>query len=235
MRKKTIKIDESRCNACCLCVSACSEGAIGLIGGKAKLLNDTHCNEFGRCLAVCPTKAITFEEVEENDDDVDLISNNIENKLKSHANMLYSRTSKLKTNPEPEQEDRVESHLNQWPIQIKLIPSNASYFNKANLLIAADCSAYVYSNFHAEYMKDRITIICCPKLDDEDYSEKLAAIFRINDIKSVTVVRMEVPCCNEMESAVSKALSISGKTSLIPSKFVTISTSGKLTASAVMA
>lgn len=225
MIKKTVKINESKCNACCLCVSACQEGAIGLIGGKAKLLNDNNCHEFGRCLSVCPTKAITYEEAEEKRNDAALNINSIEAKLKERFS--YSKQKSF-YEPVQKQVEHIESQLYQWPVQIKLIASNSPSFNNANLLVAAECSAYVYANFHNEYMRDRVTIIGCPKLDDEDYSEKLADILKLNDIKSVVVARMEVPCCNGIEAAVKNALHITGNQNIIPSKIVTISTDGRI-------
>ena len=245
MTKKTVMIDESKCNACCMCVSACHEGAIGLIGGKAKLLNDQYCNERCRCIKICPMKAITFEEIDDTrKDDKNAVINEIENKLKVQVNMHYSSAAKNKINrepepvqvlvsaPAPEQKqagtNHMESQLNQWPVQIKLIPPNAPCFNNADLLVAAECTAYAYANFHGEYMKNRITIIGCPKLDDEDYSEKLADIFKANSIKSVMVARMEVPCCEGIESAVENALHISGNLKLISKKVVIISKDGKI-------
>lgn len=206
MIRKIIKIDESKCDGCGLCVSACHEGAIGLVDGKAKLMCDDYCDGLGNCLPVCPTEAISFEEREAAEFD--------EAAVKANMELEQTQTAPIQT------------HLNQWPVQIKLVPINAPYFCNANLLIAADCAAYAYGNFHAEYMKNRITIIGCPKLDDGDYSEKLTAILKQNNINSVTVVRMEVPCCGGIENAVKTALKNIDK--VIPWQVVTISTNGKI-------
>jgi len=232
MIRKIIKIDENKCNGCGLCVSACHEGAIGLVDGVAKLLRDDYCDGLGNCLPVCPVGAIAFEEREAAEFDEVAVRANMENKQPetlacgcpgTHSRPIL-RENQCKDSHE--QASSVESHLNQWPVQIKLVPPNAPYFKNANLLVAADCTAYAYSNFHREYMKNKITIIGCPKLDEGDYTEKLAAILKMNDIKSVTVARMEVPCCGGIEHAVKNALRISGK--LIPWKVVTISTNGKI-------
>ena len=192
MVRKIIKIDEDKCIGCGLCASACQEGAIGMVDGKAKLLHDDYCDGLGNCLPVCPTEAITFEERE----------------------VALAPTSS------------VSPHLNQWPVQIKLVPQNAPYFENAHLLVAADCTAFSYGNFHAEYMRNKVTIIGCPKLDEGDYSKKLTAILQTNNIKSVTVIRMEVPCCGGIEHAVKTALQNCGK--MIPWQVVTISTDGRI-------
>jgi len=194
MIRKIIKINEEKCNGCGLCVTACHEGAIGLVGGKAKLLRDDYCDGLGDCLPVCPTEAITFEEREAAEYDEAAVKAN--------------------------------TTLKQWPVQIKLIPPNAAYLNGANLLIAADCTAYAYGNFHNDYMRNKITIIGCPKLDEGNYAEKLTAILKTNNIKSVTVARMEVPCCTGIENAVKTALQACGK--LIPWQIVVISTDGRI-------
>ncbi|MEG1067860.1 MAG: 4Fe-4S binding protein [Anaerovoracaceae bacterium] len=198
MIRKIITIDKELCNGCGICVSACHEGAIGLVDGKAKLLRDDYCDGLGDCLPTCPTGAITFEEREAEAYD----------EVAVKANM----------------EATVASKLNQWPVQMKLVPVNAAYFNDAKLLIAADCVAYAYGNFHNDFMKDKITLIGCPKLDEGDYAEKLTEILKQNEIKSVTVVRMEVPCCGGIENAVKTALSNCGK--LIPWQVTVISTDG---------
>ena len=231
MVRKIIKINESKCDGCGLCVSACHEGAIGIVDNKAVLLRDDYCDGLGNCLPVCPTGAISFEKREAAEFDEVAVKANIENtqpktlacgcpgeNAKSIKHEGTESTQMLAT--------KAETHLNQWPVQIKLVPVNAPYFNKANLLVAADCAAYAYGNFHNEYMKNRITIIGCPKLDDGDYSEKLTAILKHNNIKSVTVVRMEVPCCGGIEYAVKNALKNCGK--LIPWQITTISTDGKI-------
>ncbi len=191
MIRKIIQIDDEKCNGCGLCASACHEGAIGMIDGKAKLLRDDYCDGLGDCLPACPTGAIRFIERE--------------------AAAYDEAAVKARQG---------ESRLSQWPIQIKLAPVNAPYFNKASLLVAADCTAYACADFHDRFIKDHVTLIGCPKLDSIDYSEKLAAILQGNDIKSITVVRMEVPCCGGMEYAVKKAVEKSGKT--IPSHVIVL-------------
>ena len=196
MVRKIVRIDGSKCDGCGLCVSACHEGAIGIVDGKAKLLRDDYCDGLGNCLPACPAGAISFEERDAAAFDEAAVA----------ANM--------------------EMRHNQWPLQIKLVPPNAPYFKNADLLVAADCTAYAYRNFHSGYMKNRITVIGCPKLDECDYSEKLAAILKANEIKSVTVARMEVPCCGGIENAVKTALQNCGK--MIPWQVVTISTDGKI-------
>ena len=193
MIKKIIKIDEEKCNGCALCADACHEGAIGIVDGKAKLLNEDHCDGLGDCLPVCPTGAISFEEREV-------------------SPCAHSAPAEMRTN----------NALSNWPVQIKLAPVNAPYFNGADLLIAADCTAFSY----ADFIKNRIVLTGCPKLDMVDYSEKLAEIIRSNDISSVTVTRMIVPCCGGLEFAVRKAVESSGKD--IPLDVVTISIEGEI-------
>ena len=192
MTRQIIKIDEEKCNGCGICVKACHEGAIGMVGGKARLLRDDYCDGLGNCLPACPTGAITFEEREAAE---------------------YDKSGTM------------ESELQQWPVQLKLVPVNAAYFNGANLLVAADCSAFAYAGFHQDFIKNHITVIGCPKLDAGDYTEKLTAIIAQNDIKSLTIVRMEVPCCGGLSHAATEALKASGK--FIPWQVVTISTDGK--------
>ena len=232
MLRKIIGIDEDKCNGCGLCVSACHEGAIGLVEGKAKLLRDDCCDGLGNCLPVCPTAAISFEEREAAEYDEAAVKANMEKRQPdtlacgcpgTHSKSIR-RESECKT--DSERAATVETHLNQWPVQIKLVPPNAPYFNNANLLIAADCAAYAYGNFHGDFMRNRITIIGCPKLDEWDYSEKLTAILKTNDIKSVTIARMEVPCCGGIENAAKTALQSCGK--MIPRQVVTISTDGRV-------
>ena len=201
MIRQIIKIDEDKCDGCGLCVSACHEGAIVIEEGKARLLREDYCDGLGNCLPVCPTGAISFEERDAPAFDENAVKANME-------------------------QDDAPTCLNQWPVQIKLVPVNAPYFEGANLLIAADCCAYAYGNFHNAYMKNRITIIGCPKLDDVDYSVKLTEILKQNSIKSVTVVRMEVPCCGGIENAAITALRDCGK--MIPWQVVTISTDGRI-------
>lgn len=232
MIRQIIRIDEDKCNGCGLCVTACHEGAIGMVNGKAKLLRDDYCDGLGNCLPVCPANAISFEEREAAAFNEDAIKLNMENKqpqnLACGCPGTQSKTLERKAVSETKAENDVslQTHLNQWPVQIKLVPPNAPYFNNAHLLIAADCTAYAYGNFQSEFMKNKITIIGCPKLDEGDYSEKFTAILKMNNIKSVTVVRMEVPCCGGIENAVKTALKNSGK--LIPWQVVTISTDGQI-------
>ena len=232
MIRKIIKIDENKCNGCGLCAEACHEGAIGLVGGKAKLLRDDYCDGLGNCLPVCPTEAISFEEREAAEYDEKTVKANMENKqpetLACGCPGTHSKSFGHEHHSETNQEKAIsaQTRLNQWPVQIKLVPPNAPYFRNANLLVAADCSAYAYGSFHNEYMKNRITLIGCPKLDEGDYSEKLTAILKQNEIKSVTVVRMEVPCCGGIENAVKTALKDCGK--MIPWQVATISTDGKI-------
>ncbi len=232
MVRKIIKIDEEKCIGCGLCVNACHEGAIGMVDGKAKLLRDDYCDGLGNCLPVCPTEAISFEEREADAFNEKAVKANMESKqpekLACGCPGTHSKSLKRETVCESKQEQlsSIETHLNQWPVQIKLVPPNAPYFHDANLLVAADCTAFAYGNFHAEYMKNKITIIGCPKLDEGDYSEKLTAILKMNNIKSITVARMEVPCCGGIENAVKNALKDCGK--LIPWQIVTISTDGNI-------
>ena len=236
MVRKIIKINKEKCNGCGLCVSACHEGAIGMVAGKAELLRDDYCDGLGNCLPVCPTEAITFEEREAEEFDEAAVKSNMENKALPPlacgcpgTNMKAIKRENTSETPVREGAAGiapVETHLNQWPVQIKLVPTNAPYFENANLLIAADCSAFAYGNFHAEYMRNRVTIIGCPKLDEGDYSEKLTDILKGNNVKSVTIVRMEVPCCAGIENAAKMALQNCGK--MIPWQVVTISTDGRI-------
>ena len=228
MIRKIIEIDEEKCNGCGACVSACHEGAIGLVDGKAKLLRDDYCDGLGDCLPTCPTGAITFVEREAADYDEKAV---MENKLKTHGTAHHggcpgSRLSRIIHECGTHNSVKAESRLSQWPVQIKLVPVNAPYFDGADLLIAADCTAFAYGNFHNDFIKDKITIIGCPKLDSVDYSEKLTAILAVNDIKSITVVRMQVPCCGGIQTAVQKAVKASGKD--IPVSVTVISTDGRI-------
>lgn len=231
MLRKIIAIDQELCNGCGLCVSACHEGAIGLVDGKAELLRDDYCDGLGNCLPVCPTGAISFEEREAAAFD-ELAVQAAQGQIQPSALPCGCPSTHSKTidrlqvcSPEPGSAPE-KTQLRQWPVQIKLVPVNAPYFSAAHLLIAADCAAYAYGNFHQDYMRNKITLIGCPKLDEGDYSEKLSAIIKINDIKSVTVVRMEVPCCGGLEHAVKAALQASGK--MIPWQVVVISTDGQV-------
>ncbi len=228
MIRKIIKIDEEKCNGCGACVSACHEGAIGLVDGKAKLMRDDYCDGLGDCLPSCPTGAISFEQREAADYNEKAV---MENRFKKHGIAHHggcpgSRLSRIMHGHDSHTDIKAESRLSQWPVQIKLVPVNAPYFDGADLLIAADCTAFAYGNFHNDFIKNKITLIGCPKLDSVDYSEKLTAILAVNDIKSVTVVRMEVPCCGGIQTAVQKALDASGKN--VPLNVTVISTDGKI-------
>ncbi|MCX7615605.1 MAG: 4Fe-4S binding protein [Clostridiales bacterium] len=235
MLRKIIKIDEEKCNGCGMCVSACHEGAIGLINGKAKLLRDDYCDGLGNCLPVCPTGAITFEERDTLEYDEQAVKANMEKKSKTdklpcgcpgtNAKAITHKSS-VKTACIDSHISETPSQLNQWPVQIKLVPVNAPYFNNAKLLIAADCTAYAYGGFHDKFMKNKVTLIGCPKLDEGDYTEKLTAILKENNIKSVTVVRMEVPCCAGIANAAMTALKNSGK--MIPWQVMTLTTDGQI-------
>jgi len=233
MKRRIINIDEEKCNGCGACAQACHEGAIGMVNGKAKLLRDDYCDGLGDCLPTCPTGAITFVEREAAEYDEKAVLENKRKKLAAaiphgcpgHQLRRFERAEE-ESNDEAKTEHRSVSRLGQWPCQIKLVPVNAPYFNGAKLLIAADCTAYAYANMHEDFMKGKITLIGCPKLDDTDYSEKLTEIIATNDIKSVTVVRMEVPCCGGLEAAAKKALQASGK--FIPWQVVTLSLDGKI-------
>lgn len=196
MLRKIIKINEEKCSGCGLCAHACQEGAIEIINGKAKLIRDDYCDGLGNCLPACPTGAISFEE------------------------------RKADSYNEKEAKSHIDSELMQWPVQIKLVSVNAPYFDGANLLIAADCTAFAYGDFHSKFIKNHITLIGCPKLDGVDYSEKLTEIIKNNDIKSIKVVRMEVPCCGGIENAAKQSLIGSGK--MIPWQVIIISTDGRI-------
>lgn len=231
MIRKIIKIDEEKCNGCGLCAKACHEGAIEMIEGKAKLTREDYCDGLGYCLPACPTGAITFEEREAqayNEEAVKKAKMNKQGeKLPCGCPGMNSKVIKREDVISDETVLKpITSQLQQWPVQIKLVPVNAPYFNQANLLIAADCTAYAYANFHNEFIRNKITLIGCPKLDEGDYAEKLTEIISNNDIKSVTIVRMEVPCCGGIENAAKRALQASGK--FIPWQVVTISTDGRI-------
>lgn len=233
MIRKIIHIDEEKCNGCGACVTACHEGAIGLVNGKAKLMRDDYCDGFGDCLPGCPTGAITFEEREAAAYNEQAVLENKQKKAAAaapaHAGCPGHQMHQFNRKPAPAAPTAgvsTPSQLGQWPCQIKLVPVNAPYFNGAKLLIAADCTAYAYANIHQEFMQGKITLIGCPKLDSVDYSEKLTAILSQNDIKSVTVLRMEVPCCGGLEHAAVTALKNSGK--FIPWQVVTFSIDGRI-------
>ena len=229
MTRQIIKIDKEKCNGCGACATACHEGAIGMVDGKAELLREDFCDGLGDCLPACPTGAITFEQREATayNEAAVLAEKNkkLAGKLPCSCPGTMARAIKRDPAPAPIRAS-VGSQLAQWPCQIKLVPVNAPYFDGANLLIAADCTAYAYANFHAEFMRNHITLIGCPKLDAGDYAEKLTAIIAQNDIKSVKVLRMEVPCCGGIENAVKRALQASGK--FIPWQVITITTDGRI-------
>ena len=278
MIRKIIHIDTEKCNGCRLCASACQEGAIGIVDGKATLLREDYCDGLGNCLPVCPTDAISFVEREAAAFDEEAVKKAMEQNAASNGAFMQTeqgqqiettgghaaagemaqhscpgsmakrllqkvglekrpagggcpgsmaRTLSHETHTETSlHREEAASRLQQWPVQIKLVPVHAPYFDGARLLIAADCTAYAYASFHEDFIKGRITLIGCPKLDDVDYSEKLTEIIRDNDIKNVTIVRMEVPCCGGLERATVEALKASGK--MIPWQVVTISTDGRI-------
>lgn len=244
MIRQIIKIDEDKCNGCGACAAACHEDAIAMIDGKAKLIRDDYCDGLGNCLPACPTGAITFEEREALAYDEEAVLKNQAVKEKelpkqdsgnchsggcpgSMAKALQrEQSTETKASEAIVQNTNMESELMQWPVQIKLVPVNAPYFQNANLLIAADCTAYAYANFHKDFIKNHVTVIGCPKLDEGDYAEKLTAIISNNAIKSVKIVRMEVPCCGGIQNAAIQALKDSGK--MIPWQVVTITCDGKI-------
>lgn len=233
MIRRVINIDKEKCNGCGLCASACHEGAIEIINGKAELTRDDYCDGFGDCLPNCPTGAITFIEREAAAYDEKAVEENKRRKKMMAEHGFSGCPGKKVVSIEREESNesapsnvKRHSELRQWPCQIKLVPTNAPYFDNAKLLIAADCTAYAYASLHEDFMKGKITIIGCPKLDDIDYTEKLERIISDNDIKSVTVVRMEVPCCGGLENAAINALKASGK--FIPWQVVTISIRGEI-------
>lgn len=217
MIRKIIQIDESKCNGCGACATACHEGAIQMIDGVAKLVRDDYCDGLGDCLPACPTGAITFIEREAAAYDETAVLKAKAEKAKENAPIPCDCSGAPTAQP---------SRLQQWPVQIKLVPPTAPWFDGADLLIAADCTAFAYGNFHEDFIKGRITLVGCPKLDAVDYSDKLTAVFAQNEIRSITVTRMQVPCCGGIEFAVKRALENSGKN--IPLEVVTISTSGEI-------
>lgn len=229
MIRKIIKIDEEKCNGCGACASACHEGAIEMVNGKARLTREDYCDGLGDCLPACPTGAITFEEREApayNEAAVLAAKKSHSTPLPCGCPGTNSKAINRGACDVNATQNNVNSQLSQWPVQIKLVPVNAPYFDGARLLIAADCTAFAYGNFHNDFIRNHITLIGCPKLDSVDYTEKLTAIIANNNIKSVTVVRMEVPCCGGMENAVKKALQASRK--FIPWQIIVISTDGKV-------
>ena len=252
MVRRIIQIDEDKCNGCGACAAACHEGAIGMVNGKAKLLRDDYCDGLGDCLPTCPVDAIRFVEREAAAYDAEAVKANMEKRKKEQEGCRGQSEGTLpcgcpgsnaKAIVREKKEEAghthnhapggtcacsstTESQLSQWPVQIKLVPVKAPYFDGAHLLVAADCTAYAYGDFHNQFIRNRITLIGCPKLDAVDYTEKLTAILKENDIKSLTIVRMEVPCCGGIEHAATTALKESGR--FIPWQVVTISTDGRI-------
>ena len=231
MQRKIIHIDEEKCNGCGACAAACHEGAIAMVNNKAKLMREDYCDGLGDCLPGCPTGAIIFEVREAPAYDANAVAASrrisAEQPCGCPGSMARSiQHEECSCSCESETAKKMPSRLTTWPVQIKLAPVNAPYFEGAKLLVAADCTAYAFANFHEKFIKNHFTLIGCPKLDDVDYTEKLAAIIATNNIQSVTVVRMEVPCCGGLEMAVKNALLSSGK--FIPWQVVTISTEGEI-------
>ena len=240
MIRKIIQINEEKCNGCGACAAACHEGAIQMINGKAKLIRDDYCDGLGDCLPACPTGAITFEEREAAAYDLEAVQLHLKTRKDSssqaqptfsgcpgQAPRSISHTpSDCSAAKTPLESAAPQSQLSQWPVQIQLAPVNAPYFQGAHLLIAADCTAYAYANFHQRFIRNHITLIGCPKLDPVDYTEKLTEIIRGNDIKSLTIVRMEVPCCGGIQHAATQALKASGK--FIPWQVVTVKIDGTI-------
>ena len=235
MVRKIIKINEEVCNGCGICAEACHEGAIQMVNGKAKLTREDYCDGLGDCLPGCPTGAITFEvrEAPAYDEAAVLRAKQAaKSPLPPHPHAMHTCPGSMSRSICHQSEEQAApsvpaaSCLNQWPVQIKLVPVRAPYYQGAHLLVAADCTAYAYGNFHQEFMKDHITIIGCPKLDDIDYRDKLTQILLANDIQSLTITRMEVPCCGGLENAAKSALLASGKN--IPWKVVTFSADGRI-------
>lgn len=233
MKRKIIKIHEEKCNGCGLCVNACHEGALELINGKAVLVSDSYCDGLGDCLPNCPVNAIEIIERDAEEFNKELVEKRMNERKKQSQPLSCSCPSQeakeIKIKPTTAvKEEKVEltSQLRQWPVQIKLVSPNAPYLNGSHILIAADCTAFAYANIHQDFMKGKITLIGCPKLDAVDYSEKLTAILKNNDVKSITVLRMEVPCCSGIVNAVKTALKNSGK--MIPWNFHVVTSEGNL-------
>ena len=224
MIRRIIQIDKEKCNGCGACARACHEGAIAMVEGKAVLQREDYCDGLGDCLPACPTGAITFVEREAAAYDQAAVAEN--QKKQAHTGCPGQRLRQFASRPAQDAPESVPSRLGQWPCQIQLVPVNAPYFENARLLIAADCTAFAYGNFHQAFMAGKITLVGCPKLDRVDYSEKLTQILLHNNIASLTVVRMEVPCCGGLELAVKKALQASGK--IIPWQVVTLSVDGRI-------
>ena len=235
MVRRIIEINEEKCDGCGICADACHEGAIAMIDGKARLIRDDYCDGLGDCLPTCPTGAIGFVERVAAPFDAEAVKANmiakanaakVAEKQPTPCACPGTRAAAIKRQESAAPVQRNQSALGQWPVQIKLVPTVAPYFNGANVLVAADCSAFAYADFHEKFIKNRITLIGCPKLDSGDYAEKLTAIIKSNNIKSLTIVRMEVPCCGGLEQAAKRALQNSGK--FIPWQVVTISVDGQI-------
>ena len=232
MIRKIIHIDEEKCNGCGLCADACHEGAIDIVDGKAKLVRENFCDGFGDCLPNCPAGAITFEEREAPEYDAAAVkAAQEEKKMNENAHggcpgSMARQIERTAVNETAKTDAPAESALANWPVQIKLAPTKAPFFDGAKLLIAADCTAYAYASFHKDFIKGKVTLIGCPKLDGTDYSEKLTEIIRDNDIRSVTIVRMVVPCCGGLEFMAKNALKESGR--FIPWQVVTIGLDGEI-------
>lgn len=220
MIRKIIHINEENCSGCGACAAACHEGAIQMVDGKARLIRDDYCDGLGDCLPACPANAISFEEREAPAYDAEAVKAHLKKQQNSPAENRQENKAESPT------ENRQESQLLQWPVQIRLAPAKAPYFDDADLLIAADCTAYAYADFHNRFIKNHITLIGCPKLDAVDYSEKLSQILSSNRIRSITLVRMEVPCCGGLQYAAAEAIKKSGKN--IPINIITVSLKGKL-------
>ena len=225
MKRRIIKIDEDKCNGCGACAEACHEGAIEMVKGKAKLTKEHYCDGLGDCLPACPTGAISFEKREAEPFEEPLQRKHSPTPCTCPG--VMAKAIKREPSIRADLVTQVPSRLAQWPCQIKLVPMRAPYFDGANLLIAADCTAFAYGSFHNDFIRNHITLIGCPKLDAQDYSEKLTEILTHNDIKSLKIVKMEVPCCSGLEAVAKKALLASGK--FIPWQVITITTDGKIT------
>ena len=231
MIRRIISIDEEKCTGCGACAEACHEGAIAMVNGKAHLMREDYCDGLGDCLPACPADAISFVEREAREYDAAAVAKNKEEKMANQEKTLPcgcpgTESKAIHRTEATAEAAHVPGRLSQWPVQIKLVPANAPYFDGAKLLVAADCTAFAYGSFHEDFIKGRVTLVGCPKLDGVDYSEKLTQIISANDIKSVTVTRMQVPCCGGIEHAVKEALERSGK--MIPWQVVTIAPDGSI-------